>query len=65
MPDGVSSMKVRHVRDGWIVKEENLSIGKLLHSGQFSYICEGLLKNEKQEGEQKVVVKLLRGMCVH
>ncbi len=56
-------MKVRHARDGWMVEEEDLNIGKLLHSGQFSYICEGLLKT-KNDGEQKVIVKLLRGMCV-
>ncbi|XP_072027707.1 fibroblast growth factor receptor 4-like isoform X2 [Amphiura filiformis] len=59
VPDGVSSMKVRYAREGWMVAEEDLNIGKLLHSGQFSYICEGLLKS-KNDGEQKVIVKLLR-----
>ncbi|XP_033636745.1 uncharacterized protein LOC117297706 [Asterias rubens] len=60
VPDGRSSMRAHKVRDRWIIDETLLDLGKLIYSGEFSYICEGTYKNKEKDTSSKVVVKLLR-----
>ena len=51
-----------HLDEKWIVPSDRLELGKLLYSGEFSYVCEGELKQKSDEGPLKVAVKLLKGM---
>ncbi|XP_022109923.1 uncharacterized protein LOC110989674 isoform X2 [Acanthaster planci] len=60
IPDGRSSMRAHKMRDRWLIHESQVELGKLIYSGEFAYICEGMYKDKERDAAQKVVVKLLR-----
>ncbi|XP_071842553.1 uncharacterized protein [Apostichopus japonicus] len=53
--------KYGHLRDRWMVFSERLTVGKILFSGEFSYVCEGMLtKDSTDRSGVKVAVKTIK-----
>lgn len=53
--------KYGHLRDRWMVFSERLTLGKILFSGEFSYVCEGILTKDNTDATGvKVAVKTIR-----
>lgn len=54
--------KYGHLRDRWMVFSERLTLGKILFSGEFSYVCEGILTKDSTDATGvKVAVKTIKG----
>ncbi|XP_041475093.1 macrophage colony-stimulating factor 1 receptor 1-like isoform X3 [Lytechinus variegatus] len=57
--NGNATHRTQHLEDKWIIPESEVEMGKLLYSGEFSYVCEGELK-QGNDDPIKVALKLLR-----
>ncbi|XP_071484482.1 fibroblast growth factor receptor 3-like [Diadema antillarum] len=58
--NGQTKDRVSHLDEKWIIKEDQLELGKLLYSGEFAYVCEGELDEGDDLGKKRVAVKLLK-----
>ncbi|XP_030852242.1 fibroblast growth factor receptor 3 isoform X1 [Strongylocentrotus purpuratus] len=57
--NGNATHRTQHLQEKWSIPESELEMGKLLYSGEFSYVCEGDLK-QGSDVPIKVAIKLHR-----